>query len=104
MVPSKKNINSRHGPSTNLPRLAESVDVTDETVAAENPGFHVDDRVERLLGNSEEERWGTITARAAGAGPNWLVVDNDGVTHRDNATELSLAIPSGGKRAKERRT
>ena len=69
----------------------DTIDMTDRDVAAEDDTLHVDDRVERLKGESEESQWGTITGRVADAGDDWLVVDNSGVTHRDNAAQLCRA-------------
>jgi hypothetical protein len=75
-----------------------TLDLTDRVVVVNE--FHVDDRVERLTGEGESSHWGTITSRILQAGSdNWLVVDNDGVTHVDAGSELAPA-----RRGRNRRT
>jgi hypothetical protein len=66
------------------------VDLTEHVVIVNE--FHVDDRVERLASETERSHWGTITSRIHLQGrDDWLVVDNDGVTHLDPGRDLAPA-------------
>jgi hypothetical protein len=58
--------------------------------AAASGSFHVNDRVERLTGESEQSHWGTITSVVdlRDAKGEWLVLDNAGVTHTDRSIDL----------------
>jgi hypothetical protein len=86
-----QNPNRCHPSDDERNHRSDAIDLTDGGVAAEGDTFHVDDRVQRLNGGSEESRWGTITGRIDSAQNDWLVVDNVGVTHRDNAAQLCPA-------------
>jgi hypothetical protein len=67
-----------------------TLDLTDPVVIVSD--FHVDDRVERLASATERSHWGTITSQISHEGPdNWLVLDNDGVTHLDPGRDLAPA-------------
>ena len=67
-----------------------TVDLTGTPAAAHT--FHVDDRVERLSSTTERSHWGTITSGVhLQDREDWLVVDNDGVTHQDAGDDLVLA-------------
>jgi hypothetical protein len=67
-----------------------AVDLTDQVVAVND--FQVDDRVERLASETERSHWGTITSRIhLQGGDDWLVIDNDGVTHLDPGRDLAPA-------------
>jgi hypothetical protein len=75
-----------------------TLDFTDEVVIVNE--FHVDDRVERLASETERSHWGTITSRIHREGPdNWLVLDNDGVTHVDPGRDLAPARRGQFRRA-----
>jgi hypothetical protein len=67
-----------------------TVDLTDQVIVVNE--FHVDDRVERLASETERSHWGTITSRIHVQGrDDWLVLDNDGVTHLDPGRDLAPA-------------
>lgn len=82
-----------------LPRVGEISSANDRGYAdlavAELPlPFQLNDRVERLTGESERSSWGTIIGEvnAVEAGTEWLVRDNDGVTHRDQSADILRAV------------
>jgi len=78
-----------------------TLDLTDRVLVVNE--FHVDDRVERLMGEGESSHWGTITSRIDQEGlDNWLVVDNDGVTHLDPGSDLAPARRGRNRRAEVR--
>jgi hypothetical protein len=76
-----------------------AIDLTDQVVDMKVAALHVNDRVQRLTGDSEEASWGTVTARIDdGEATAWLVVDNLGRTHRDNEADLCRAMRGQAKR------
>ena len=64
-----------------------AIDLTDQTMAQP---FRPHDRVRRLNGDGEATGWGTIQGRV-GDGDVWVVVDNLGVSHHDQAIHLRRA-------------
>jgi hypothetical protein len=76
----------------NLPHVqpaAVIIDLTDWARPAPAGTFLVDDRVKRRAGTSEKSQWGTIVGSAQ---DDWLVLDNNGVTHQDRAVDLLPAL------------
>jgi hypothetical protein len=58
--------------------------------------FEVNDRVERLNGDSTGSNWGYVIGRACiGGSDDWLVTDDAGITHLDTAPELAH-LPTRG--------
>jgi hypothetical protein len=68
---------------------AAIIDLTDSAPPAPVGLFHLDDRVQRRAGTSEKSQWGTIVGSIE---DDWLVIDNDGVTHHDRAADLLPAL------------
>jgi hypothetical protein len=92
----RKHLASNPPPAPTAPErddLARTIDLTGLPADLGDSAFHVDSRVERLNGESEQSQWGTITSRVPdGDRGDWLVVDNAGVTHRDGIADLAPAI------------